>query len=130
MNDNSPLNENSPLFVPEEFEREHLAAARRRVAESRGSRRLLRRTSHGIGSLAVPAGARPLHRFLGVACLLHGPAAVLILAVTVITQAWLVGLALLLLLVVTLGALLFTIRRIRSQDRRGPPGRESDAPRR
>lgn len=84
-------NSDEPLYVPEEFEAEHLEEARRRLASSRGPRRIARRVT---STVSRRRGTSARQQFLGVAALLHALAAVLAMAISALTGTWLIGLTL------------------------------------
>lgn len=94
-----PIDDDQPLFLPEEFEREHLDDARRTVANTRGGRAIARRVS----SAAVPRGGPRVRTHVGIAVLVHAVAALLVLTIAAATGTWAVGFAMLVLVAVSLG---------------------------
>jgi hypothetical protein len=92
------MSDDQPLYLPEEFEREHLDDARRSVANSRGRRAAVRRVAVAAVS---PRDARR-RRSLGIASLLHAVAAVSVLAISAATGTWGVGLAMLVMVAISL----------------------------
>jgi hypothetical protein len=88
---NDPMDEDRPLYLPEEFERDHLVEARRAVANSRGGRAVARR----VTSAALPRGVPRARTHVGIAVAVHAVAALLVLAIAAATGTWAVGLAML-----------------------------------
>jgi hypothetical protein len=83
----TPSSDDAPLYVPEEFEVEHLEAARRSVASSRGGRRPVPRAAPP----AAGGGEAPERRWRVLAVSLHAVAAVLSIAIAALSGTWLVG---------------------------------------
>lgn len=94
-----PMDDDQPLFLPEEFEREHLDDARRTVANTRGGRAIARR----VTAAAVPRGRPRVRTRVGIAVLVHAVASLLVVTIAVATGTWAVGLAMLGLVAVSLG---------------------------
>jgi hypothetical protein len=96
------MSDDQPLYVPEDFEREHLDDARRSVANSRGGRAIARRmVSAGI------VGRDPRHRrSRGIAGLVHAAASLLVVAIAAATGTWGVGLVMLGLVAVSLAVVI------------------------
>jgi len=103
---NDPMDEDLPLYLPEEFEREHLAEARRAVVASRGGRAIARR----ITSAALPRGMAGARTHVGIAVVVHAVAAVLVLVIAAATGTWAVGLAMLGLVAISLGGVAWVLR--------------------
>ena len=85
--DDLPANDDAPLFVPEEFEREHLEDAHRTVAGTSGHQRVDRR----IASVMRSRKGTSRHWSFTLALVMHAVAAVLLLAITVVTGTWTAG---------------------------------------
>jgi len=96
---NQPMDDDQPLFLPEEFEREHLEEARRAVAQTRGGRAVARR----VTSATIPRMGDRARTRLGIAVLVHAVAALMVLVIAIATGTWLVGLAMWGMLVISLG---------------------------
>ncbi|MFP4312665.1 MAG: hypothetical protein ACLFS9_11895 [Nitriliruptoraceae bacterium] len=108
-----PADGELPLYVPSEFEVEHLDEARRTVIRSH--------LPKGRPRWVTPrASGRPVDRYLVI--LLHLTAAVLTLAVSAMTGTWREGLALLLGVAVSLSVTLLVLHRISRRRRREPDG--------
>ena len=99
-------NDETPLFVPDEFQSEHLDDARRTVTRSRARRQLARQVTKAASWRGGQGSPHP--RLRGLAYLLHALAAVLALAFAAITSTWFVGLA----VVVFVGLSLATVLRV------------------
>lgn len=125
---NEPMDDGRPLYLPEEFEREHLEEARRAVASSRGGRAIARR----VTSAALPRGVPRVRTHVGIAVLVHAVAALLVMVIAAATGTWAVGLAMLGLVVVSLGVVAWVLHVL--DRRRAPaptePNRSGSDPRR
>lgn len=84
-----PLDD-EPLFVPDGFEAEHLDEARRTIAKNLGTRRLARRVA---SSIAGQRGNAPQQRVIRLITMLHGIAVLVTIALSAVTDTWLIGLA-------------------------------------
>ena len=86
---NIPSDSDEPLFVPDEFEAEHLDEARRVISSNTGVRRAARKLAASV------AGQRdhPRQRILRLVSILHGIAVVCAIAISAVTGTWLIGLA-------------------------------------
>lgn len=102
---NDPMDDDQPLYLPEELEREHLAEARRAVANSRGSRALAGR----IASSALPRGGPRVRRQVRIAAWMHAVAAVLVIVIAAVTSTWTIGLAMSGLIAISLGAVVWVL---------------------
>jgi hypothetical protein len=92
------MSDDQPLYLPEEFEREHLADARRSVADGRGRRAAVRR----VAAAAVSPRDARRRWSLAVAWMLHAVAAVLVLAISAATGTWVVGLVMLVMVAISM----------------------------
>jgi hypothetical protein len=118
------MSDDQPLYLPEEFEREHLDDARRSVAESRGRRAAVRRVAVAVS----PRDARR-RRSLGIAAMLHAAAAVLVLAISAATGTWVVGLAMLAMVAISLAVtarVLHVLGAAREREAAAPPPRSNE----
>lgn len=86
--DNTPMSDDAPLYVPREFEREHLEEARRSVASASKGQGV----AHRVMSMVRRSGSAQRRRSIGLAILLHGLAALLVLTISAVTGTWLIGL--------------------------------------
>lgn len=89
-----PLDD-GPLFVPDEFEAAHLEHARRKVANTTGARSLGRRLASSVGGQHTASAQQRVARLLW---LLHGIAVIVTLALSAVTDTWLIGLAVIVLI--------------------------------
>jgi hypothetical protein len=88
--DGIPMDDDQPLYLPEEFEREHLDEARRVVAASRGGRAIARRVTATLPG-RDGRGRSPL----AIAASIHAVAALFVITITVATGTWAIGLVML-----------------------------------
>lgn len=102
---NDPMDEDRPLYLPESFEREHLAEARRAVVASRGGRAIARR----VTSAALPRGVARARTHVGIAAVVHAVAALLVLVIAAATGTWAVGLAMLGLVAISFGGVAWVL---------------------
>ena len=79
-----------PLFVPDEFEAEHLEEARRTVASRTGIRSVPRRLAP---SVVGRRGDAPKQRFTRLIVSLHVIAVLFAIVISAVNGTWLVGLA-------------------------------------
>jgi hypothetical protein len=125
---NDPMDDDQPLFLPAEFEREHLDEARRVVSSSRGGRAMARR----VTSAAIPQRGGPERTHIGVAVLIHAVAALLLVIIALATGTWAVGLAMLGMLAISL-AVVIRVLHVMAQNRvaeKQEPDRSRPHPRR
>lgn len=115
----TPSSDDAPLYVPEEFEVEHLEAARRSVASSRGGRRSVSRAAPP----AAGGGEVPERRWRVLALSLHAVAAVLSIAIAALSGTWVVGALGLVTIGLSLLVVLYAIERFGPAWRRGAGGR-------
>ena len=107
----------TPLYVPQEFQLEHLDDARRTVSRSPARRQAARYAARAASWPSV--GRSPQQWLRGLAYLLHVLAAALALAFAAITSTWLVGLAVVGFVGLSLAAvlrLLVVIERAREEE--------------
>lgn len=112
----------SPLYVPEEFQAAHLDDARRTVTRSPVQRRFARQVAKATSWQG--AGREPRQRLRGLAYVLHALAAVLAVAFAAVTNTWLVGLAVLAIVGLSLAAtlrLIVVIERAQAEEAQKQP---------
>ena len=123
--------DDAPLYVPAEFEAEHLDEARRRVARTRGSRRLVHRTAAAVTGGGDRSPRRRALRFALFA--VHVLATAFTLAISALTGTWFVGLTVTALITVSFLAIMRTLTAVDLTDlgSLADPGthRESHPPR-
>lgn len=82
--------DDEPLFVPDEFEAAHLKQARRAVASTTGARGLGRRLTSSLAGRHTGSAQQRVTRLLWI---VHGIAVIVTLALSAVTDTWLIGLA-------------------------------------
>ena len=103
--------DDDPLFVPDEFEAEHLEEARRTIASRTGIRSVPRRLAPSVVGRHSDA---PKQRFTRLIVSLHGIAVVFAIVISAVTGTWLIGLA----MTAVIGLSLWTaIRLVRTIER-------------
>lgn len=96
-----PEEDDSPLYVPAEFQADHLEEARRHVARSRGLRHSARRLTATVAATENASVGR--RRALRLMAIMHAIAAVFAVVISAIVGAWLVGSFVIALIGVSLG---------------------------
>jgi hypothetical protein len=109
--DDLPANDDAPLFVPEEFQLEHLEEAHRTVAKTSGRQHVGRR----IVSVVHSGKGTSRHWSFALAVIVHAVAALLLLAITAVTDTWAAGGIVLGLVALSLAV---TLALLRSVERR------------
>ena len=121
---NDPMDEDRPLYLPPEFEREHLDEARRAVANSRGARAVARRVS----TAALPRGGARARTHIGIAVVVHAVAALFVVVIAAATGTWAVGLAMLGLVAISLGGVAWVLHVMARNDAPVPKQQDPSRP--
>lgn len=104
-NDHQDPLDDEPLFVPRAFEAEHLEEARRTIANNTGARRVARRLAASATGRGTTSAQQ---RYTRLVTLVHAIAVVVAVAISAVTETWLIGLA----VTVMIGMSLFTAIRL------------------